>query len=390
MIFEWLFGVVLSVLGGGLDVPSAQCLWTTEAAECARGNVLESGHLSLSADLLDSYACQRAPPRTLIASTTHPIHRAMSGSYKTLDAWVQEMLAGGGDENRKCTAIGCHYENPTGGTKEVLTMPLAGKSWDAKDVFRTLKGRAEEFVQDRGGVQNFHALAFFDGSEVAARTHHFIVADGELKSGGAGRVVTESASAQGALSQMMRHFEHVVNVNADLVKTMAASWMIERREMLGREKEMRAELQDANLIVLEHMGEKVQQGHTFMMERLKYERATQERKLLIDQGPSLLAMAAGQEPPPAADTKFVEEVARKVSPEQIDMLVGLGVIDDTTASLFKVRVGQIRDRLMREAAETKRLPMGGSTEVTDNVTSIMKAKKDGGGQGGTAAPVTPA
>jgi len=314
----------------------------------------------------------------------------MSGSYKTLDAWIQEMLAGGGDENRKCSAISCIYENPTGGTKEVMTMPLTGKSWDAKDVFRTLKGRAEEHVQDRGGVQSFQAHAFFDGSDVAGRTHHFIVADGELKSGGAGRVVTESASAQGALAQMMRHFEHVVNVNADLVKTMAASWMIERREMLGREKEMRAELQDANLIVLEHMGEKVQSGHTFMMERLKYERLSQERKMLIEQGPSLLAMAAGQEPPPAADTKLVEELARKVAPEQIDMLIQLGIISPETAGFLKVRIGQIRDRLAREAEETKRLPAGGSTEVTDNVTSIMKAKKDGSGSGGAAAPISPA
>jgi hypothetical protein len=117
--------------------------------------------------------------------------------------------------------------------------------------------------------------------------------------------------------------------------------------------------------------------HQLEMERLKYQRESAERTLLLKQAPTMVAMARGQEVPGTVDTDIVEGLAMSVSDEDVETFVMMGKITREKADALKMRMAQARAKAAKEADEARRLPAGGTADIT-NVTAIETARKRGG------------
>jgi hypothetical protein len=302
-------------------------------------------------------------------------------AYKTLERWLEEMLS---IPDRKLTALACFYELPTGGTKEVHTEQLTGKTWPVEVLYNMFKGVAETFVQEKQGNHTFEMRAFFDNKNTHDRVHPFSVIDGEIRHGGANRPLTEHPNQTGHLAQMMRHVETAHQLNTQLVQTMAATWMQERRERIQDETRMRAEVNDAYGIVREMMMRISDNEHTNRMKEMEFKRASEERKMMIDAAPSLINAISGKEviSQDKADTMLIDAMASRIGPDQVKMLIEGGFCPPELAGVLTARLAQAREKKRVEAEELKKLPAG----ETGNVTSIVKKKGSGSDSG--AAPVT--
>ena len=298
----------------------------------------------------------------------------MGSTYKTLETWIAEVLA---ETDRKATSLECIYEKPSGGTEEVYSEHLEGKSWNPEQLFRVFKGRSEHLVQDRPGIHNFEIRAFFDKKPGPGAKHHFIVSDGEIRQGGAGTRVVERANTEGVISQLMRGLESALTINADLVRTMASTWAVERHSVQTYVGQLQLEVNDAYSVAREARMRDQTSVHQLRMEELKYLRETEERKLLLKQAPTMVAMARGQEIPGTVDTEIVEGLSVSVSDEDVELFVQMGKITREKADALKMRMAQARAKLQKEAEEARRLPAGGTADVT-NVTAIETARKRGG------------
>lgn len=285
--------------------------------------------------------------------------------------------------DRKLTALACYYELATGGTKEVHTESLTGKTWPVDVLYNMFKGVAETFVQEKQGNHTFEMRAFFDSKNVHERVHPFSVIDGEIKQGGSNRTITEHPTQVGLLAQMMRHNEAFMLTNTQIVQTMAATWSVERRHMLENESKMRAEVNDAYAIVREMMMRVSDNEHQNRMKELEFARTSAERKMMIDAAPSLINAISGKDviPQDKADSMLIEAMAERVGPDQVKMLVEAGICPPELASALVTRIAQLRAKKEQEKEALKKLPAGD----TGNVTSIVK-KKPSGDSG--AAPVT--
>jgi hypothetical protein len=302
-------------------------------------------------------------------------------AYKTLERWLEEMLS---IPDRKLTALACFYELPTGGTKEVHTESLVGKTWPIETLYNMFKGVAETFVQEKQGNHTFEMRAFFDNKNVHERVHPFSVIDGEIKQGGSNRTITEHPTQVGLLAQMMRHNEAFMLTNTQIVQTMAATWSVERRHMLENESRMRAEVNDAYAIVREMMMRVSDNEHQNRMKELEFARTSAERKMMIDAAPSLINAISGKDviPQDKADSMLIEAMAERVGPDQVKLLVETGICPPELASALTTRIMQLRAKKEAEREALKKLPAG----ETGNVTSIVKKKPSGNDSG--AAPVT--
>jgi hypothetical protein len=282
--------------------------------------------------------------------------------------------------DRKLTALACYYELPSGGTKEVHTESLGGKTWPIDVLYNMFKGCAESAAQEKQGIQTFEMRAFFDGKNSPEKWHQFSVIDGEIRTSGANRTIAEHPTAQGHLAQMMRHVEHLVTTNTQLVQTMAATWMSERHQRNEEETAMRREVNDAYGIVREMMMQRSADEHAQRMRELEFQRTSQERQIMIEAAPTLVNALAGKDviPQDKSDSMFIDAIAEKVGPEQIQILVQSGMLPPEMAGPLTARLAQAREKKRKEAEELKKLPEG----ETGNVTSIVTRKKtsnDGGG-----------
>jgi hypothetical protein len=293
-------------------------------------------------------------------------------AYKNLEAFLTEVLTD--PEGRKCTSLTCQYENPQGGLKEVLSIPIEGKTHEVAILYRMFKTRAESFVQDKPGMHTFLMSAYFDRRETPDNTQTFMVSDGEIRNGGASRVVNEHPNNQGLLAQLMRHSESQMGMNIDLVKTMASTWMQERSVLNKELADARAEVNDSYAIVREVMLTANSEQHQRNMEELKFKRTSEERNVMMKMAPTLINTLTGKEvfPSHVADTNLIDAIAERISMEQIDMLVGSGMIDAALADPLKMRFAQSKDKKARELEEAKRIPAGD----TGNVTSITRAYRE--------------
>jgi hypothetical protein len=175
----------------------------------------------------------------------------------------------------------------------------------------------------------------------------------------------------------MRGLESALTINADLVRTMASTWAVERHSVQTYVSQLQLEVNDAYSVAREARMRDQTGLHQLEMERLKYARESQERTLLLKQAPTMVAMARGQEVPGTIDTEIVEGLATTVSDEDIETFVMIGKLTREKADALKMRMAQARAKMQREAEEARRLPPGATGDVT-NVTAIETARKRGG------------
>lgn len=277
--------------------------------------------------------------------------------FKPLETWIKEALSDS-EKDGPCTALSVVYKKPEGGTKEIHSVKLSGKTWVAKDLADLFTGKAESFAQDLAGIQMFELLAFYGNRREEEASHNFRVVDGELSAGGASRGVRESPDATGMTAQLMRHLERKDETMLALVQGMTQSLMTRNVRLEEREVVMREELNDAYLLVREMIMKQKIADQQMEIERLRFVRDSNNQERMLAQAPALINTAAGKEvfPQSVVDTTIIEKLAAKIDPEKVDMLVQAGVISAEDAGPLKLRIEEFRAKQKREIEAVKELP----------------------------------
>jgi len=317
----------------------------------------------------------------------------MAKRYKTLEQWIRETLS----EQREhpetskegaCSAMALLYMQPTGGTRELDTVRLTGKTWNPKDIADRFKGKAETYAQDLGGMQTFQIHAFF-GSREPQAFHNFKVVDGEVAAAGSDRGVRENPDATGLVAQAMRHLERSQETLSSLVQGFVARAVEREEKLYAREDKLREEIHDASLIVREMIMEKRKDLFEMEMSRARFLRDSKNQDTMLSQVPALINTISGEEvfPQSTADKNLVDSLCERVAPEQVDMLVATGIIPENLAGPLKLRIGQWREEQAKKAEAIKNLPAASGIEGESNkIVPIDRNKKSGGGgQSGTPA-----
>lgn len=296
-------------------------------------------------------------------------------AYRTTDSWIREQLD---NPERKLKSLQILQNLSTGGSKEVKTLPLSGKTWNPEQVLRVVKGLSEQEVQDRPGRHSFELRAFFEGDETASEHISYTVEDGEFKPTGS-RNLSEGANLIGIVGQFMRHNETIHLMMKTMSEGIAIRAVQREDALFQREEKFRVELNEAYAIVREASFAKTQTEHNMQMERLRFERETSNQQLMLKQAPGLLNAVSGQEivPNEMGDTALIDEIALNVDPEKLEMLVQAGILPAKNLAALQMRFKTARDKREKELEELKRIPAGDTGEVS-NVLPMVRPKEDVG------------
>ena len=297
--------------------------------------------------------------------------------FTTLEQWIKEALAIDPDRPEQCTAMALLYLKPGGGTREVKTVKLDGKSNDPAQLTRLFSGQAESYAQEFGGISQFEIQAFY-GSSSAGAHHTISVMDGEVQQGGRGRAVREDASGTGLVAQAMRHTEEVTKLLTTLVQHGAVTSLQREQAAADREAKLRDEVNEAYAVVREMMMQRATEGHEFRMKEIAAQQGAYERKKLVEMTPFLANTIAGREifPQGTSDTALIDSLAESIDPNMIQQLGAAGMIPQNLLGPLMNRFNEALRKKQAEAEALKRLP-----------PSAANPRDDAGG--GSTPPQTP-
>jgi hypothetical protein len=290
----------------------------------------------------------------------------MARKFQTLEHWIDEALSDSDKVDtttgavRACSAFTLLYQNANGiGTKEIHTIPLRGKTGDAKNIATKLRNKAEGFAQDLGGSQSFLVQAFYGDAKEPEATRPIRCVDGELVTGEDWRQA-EAPTEKGVLAQMMRHLEHKDQIIMSFFQGSVGQWATERRGLQN-------ELNDAYAIVREIMMADMKNKHEMQMAQLAFARTTEERRVLMGMIPAITNGLTGKEifPQGTSDSAIVDALARNLRPEQLEMAAQAGIIPPALLPAITARFAQTRERDQAERQELARVPDANSDPVKD-------------------------
>lgn len=303
----------------------------------------------------------------------------MGTRRKTLAQWVEDALSDK-EKEAECTLMTCVYHRDVGGTKEIDSIKLKGKTHIPEDIAGRFQGKAEVFAQDMGGLQHFEILAFYGDQKEPQATHPFVIAHGELLVGGQNRAAKETPDAQGLTAASMKHAERAYDQLDTVVQTMYMTSLAREKDAHEREKECRNEVNDAYKIVRDLMFESKKMDHEMRMAELKYIRESDLYKGLVQGGPALLNTITGREiiPQSTADTSLINMLLDRADPKMIEII--LANVPKEVGAVLAARASDHAARKRAEAEAAKSLPPTSSDPREDagggtaEVVSITKRK----------------
>jgi hypothetical protein len=278
---------------------------------------------------------------------------------QTVEQWVQSVI---GEENsgKKCSAIALlHLKGVGGATEEITTRPIEG-TVDINEVANFLIGRAEGFSQDLPGLQTFKLIAFY-GSNEPHNPFHFTTSDGSVTSRTEIMMSAHEPTPTGLLGQLMKHNEMLIGQNNQLVTanmTMANGIVAMCFGDKGVvQASIRAQL-EAVEVVKDAMLDMHKQRRELILEEHKAAQDLQTRKAVIDAIPTLVNRFTGHEvfDEKANRAKLLETLALKVTPADIDFLVGMGKLSQEEALILSTQFATIVEEKRKEAEVLKRVP----------------------------------
>jgi hypothetical protein len=272
----------------------------------------------------------------------------MARKRLTIAQWITQVL-GDAEKGKPCSALAVLYVKGVG-QEEIYTKQLDGEPVDAPALAQIFIDRAGAYCQDLPGLQNFRMVAFYGQNEPQA-AFPFTMAEGELTAGQEHGYAKHEVSANGVLGMTMKHLENTQGVMLDLIKTYAVGG-------LQREAAMRAELNEANVILRDVFFGMNKEKHEQRIAELQFQRTSQERAMIGKVLPSVLNQLAGREilPQEHADTELIDGLAMKVSPESIQKLIQFGAIPADVGALLLSRFQKTWETRKREVEALKTLP----------------------------------
>jgi hypothetical protein len=289
----------------------------------------------------------------------------MSKKRISLQSWIEEALSDQdkvdttSGEVRPCSAMtALHIKNSGPATDEVHAVRLIGKSWDPGVLAKLFQRKIEAYAQNLPGIQSFVVEAFYGQPEPEAK-HHVRCIDGELVIGD--EYVVEAPTEKGIVGMMMRHAEHKDQMLMAMVRATVGGWAEERHKL-------QSEVNDAYAIVRELMMKQADNSHAYAMQQLQFARTTGERQTLMKMVPALANGLTGKDifPKSDQDTTLIDMFARRVKPEQLEMLVQAQIIPKELYPALVARFAETHERDQAERQELARVP---PTSPSDELNS---------------------
>lgn len=283
----------------------------------------------------------------------------MSKRRLTVDQWVQQTISEVID-GKACSAIALlHLKGLGGATEEVVTKALEGNV-NVKEMSDHLIGRAEGFSQDIPGIQTFKLVAFY-GSNEPHNPFHFTTSDGNIVSRSEAMQSSHEPTPAGLLGQLMKHLEI-----KDLRLHEAHSSMMQMAQgVMGMcfgpngaiPMSIKAQLdaievvKDSTLDMFERREALVTKQHTAAQE-------LQTRKAIIDLFPNMVNRLTGREvfDEKATRAAMFEEMALKLTPDNVKMLISIGMCTQEQAVALMAQVTAIRQEKQKELDAMKKVP----------------------------------
>ena len=297
---------------------------------------------------------------------------------QTVDSWCQSTIVEVID-GKPCSAIALlHLKGIGGATEEVTTQPIEG-TVNPTDLANNLIGRAEGFSQDLPGLQTFKLIAFY-GSNEPHNPFHFTTSDGTVMSRSETMMSAHEPTPTGLLGQMMKHNETLMNQNNQLVTanmTMSNGIVAMCFGPQGVvQTSIRAQL-EAIEVVKDSMLDMSRERKQLIIEEAKAAQDLQTRKALIDAVPQLVNRFTGREvfDEHTNDSKIVEKLALKATPEHVQMLVTMNILSKEEALILTARFAAIVEEKRKEAEALAKVP---SEEGTSKALTTTTAKGNGG------------
>lgn len=232
------------------------------------------------------------------------------------------------------------------------TKILPGSAANAEQLANIFQGKAEAYSQDLIGVQHFVLLAFYGGREQPQARHPFLL-NGKTDLDGA----TEAPDERGRVQQSMRHTEMFIQQVFRRQQTLDEYSNRMINSQAAHIQMLQTENRDMFQILRESMMREVQQNHAMEMERLSFERATTERKKILQFLPPLVNTILGKEvfPQSTADTALIETIVDSLSGEDVQKLMASGAIKPEILGPLFARFEQVEKKRQAEAEERKAL-----------------------------------
>jgi len=261
------------------------------------------------------------------------------------------------------------------GRVEIHTQKFAKSgSYQPKDLANMFIGKADVHCQDMRGEHRFMLDAYWDTNE--AQSFMPMVRRGQAE-GSTG--LSHPANDEGRLSQKMEMDTSLMRQVYNRQDRMDAYAAAAEERAVRRESHLYDRLQatmDQNFkffeMIKEMMAAQLTVTHAQHMEKLKYQRDTQREAKLMEAAPILANMVTGREifPQSIIDTKIVEALAKKVTPEIVGMLGMMGLTEEEQGILMH-RINQVKEREEKENEHRAQLPqssLSGEEELTPKET----------------------
>jgi urease gamma subunit len=299
-----------------------------------------------------------------------------SKKRQTVDTWVQSVISEVID-GKGCSAITLlHLKGVGGATEEVTTKPIEG-TVTPTELANFLIGRAEGFSQDLAGLQTFKLLAFY-GSNEPHNPFHFTTSDGTVMSRSETMMSAHEPTPTGLLGQLMKHLENKEFQNNQLVASNMALAQSVITMCFGPagvvQGSIKAQL-EAVEVVKDAMLDMSRERKSLILEEHKAAQDLQTRKAVIEAIPQLVNRFTGHEifDEKTNDSKIIEALALKISPQDLELLVGMGKLTREQALILSARFTSIVEEKRKEAEAIVKVP---SEEGIGK--AIVTAKGNGG------------
>lgn len=280
-------------------------------------------------------------------------------SRKSIEAWIHETIIDT-DHDGKCTRIVLSQMVGMGRT-EVHTLKLTDTAvYEPKNLAAMFTGKADVVCQDTPGESRFVLDAYWRDSNEPQSFFPFVRRGQTEGRHGLVHPPTEEGQkmqtmewSQSLLGQVYKRQDRM-----DERQAQAEDRHIRREEILyGRLEHVMEENFKFFTFIKEIMAMQSLDQHKQAMEKAAYQRQSKREEKLMDAAPILLNIVAGREvvPQSVVDTKIVEALARKVTPEMLGMLSMLGLSEEEQGILAH-RINQVKEKEEKEDEHRRQLP----------------------------------
>lgn len=296
----------------------------------------------------------------------------------TKEQWIRAVMTDA--DLGPCIALACvHMVNDVPG-REVYSCKFGPTPRDPADIAKEIDQKSAFYCQDLPGTQTFCLTAWFRGADGQANREpqRFLPF---TKTGQPGQMglLTEGPDDKGQKSQGMRHIEVMGgmwmrgNMNVQETQTMLIG------ELMRDRREMARENRDAWVSITEMIVRQATDNRAHEMEKLKFQRASEERQMLLRFLPAVVNEAAGKEliPNSSLDSVMIDRLCDTMTPEKLKMMAESGVFPDEMIVMIATRVKQRWDKRKEEEA-AKEANQKSTGEAAAKSPLTAEAELDGG------------